>query len=79
MCLMHNLLSAGSIIHESQLVLGYTLLYFVAILVVLAYGEPTTLPATTVNVWGQDWPAYVFAIAGILGVLSSGLFVACLR
>lgn len=63
----------------SQLVLGYTTLYFVAILVILAYAEPATLPTPTVSIWGQAWPVYGFAVASILIVVSSGLFVAYLR
>lgn len=62
-----------------KLVLGYTTLYFVLVLVVLAYAEPSGLPTPSIPVWGQEWPAYIFTIAGILVVMSSGLFVACLR
>lgn len=62
-----------------KLVLGYTSLYFVLVLVVLGYAEPSGLPTPTIPVWGQEWPAYIFTLAGILVVMSSGLFVACLR
>lgn len=62
-----------------QLVLGYTTLYFVLVLVVLGYAEPAGLPTPSIPVWGQEWPAYIFTLTGILVVMSSGLFVACLR
>lgn len=62
-----------------QFVLGYTCLYFVLLLVILAYGAPSSLPTPTVPLWDQQWPAYIFPLAGILVVVSSGLFVACLR
>lgn len=62
-----------------KLVLGYTTLYFVLVLVVLGYSEPSGLPTPSIPVWGQEWPAYIFTLAGILVVMSSGLFVACLR
>lgn len=64
---------------QSQLVLGYTTLYFVLVLVVLGYAEPSGLPTPAIPVWGQDWPAYIFTLTGILVVISSGIFVACLR
>lgn len=62
-----------------KLVLGYTTLYFVLVLVVLGYAEPAGLPTPSIPVWGQEWPAYIFTLAGILVVMSSGFFVACLR
>lgn len=65
--------------NPTQLVLGYTTLYFVLVLVVLAYAEPSGLPTPSIPVWGQEWPAYIFTLTGILAVMSSGLFVACLR
>lgn len=62
-----------------QIVLGYMCLYFVIVLAILLYGGPAHLPLPTVPVWGQQWPAYVFPLAGMLMVVSSGFFVACLR
>lgn len=62
-----------------QLVLGYTTLYFVLVLVVLGYAGPAGLPTPSIPVWGQEWPAYIFTLTGILVVMSAGLFVACLR
>lgn len=62
-----------------QVVLGFMCLYFVIILAILLYGGSAYLPLSTVPVWGQQWPAYVFPLAGILLVISSGFFVACLR
>ncbi|CAM9325405.1 unnamed protein product, partial [Ectocarpus sp. 12 AP-2014] len=62
-----------------ELVLAYTSLYFVLVLVVLAYAEPSGLPTSSITVWGQEWPAYIFTLTGVLVVVSSGLFVACLR
>lgn len=64
---------------REQLILGYTCLYFVIILAVLAYGKPEALPVPTVTVWGQQWPVHVFTVEAILFAISSGLFVACLR